>query len=249
MLNQKLSEHNNAAFVANDPVCIPHRFALKQDREIAGFFAAIFAWGKRTTIIAKCNELMQLMDNAPYDFVMHHKEAHLARLEGFCHRTFCFDDLLYFIFFLRKHYSKFDSLEKAFTNWMQPGDDDVTNALTGFRNYFFSYDHLPRTRKHISTPAAGSACKRINMFLRWMVRTDDAGIDFGIWQELQPSQLVCPLDIHVGRVARQLGLLHRPTNDWTAAIELTRSLRELDAKDPVKYDLALFALGVLERYG
>lgn len=249
LLDEKVQLYNNISFIATDPVCMPHRFSKKQDIEIAAFFAAIFAWGNRTTIINKTTELMQLMNNAPYDFVLHAGAKELNRLEGFKHRTFNTTDLLYCMEFFQMHYTQNDSLETAFSQWMQKDDADVENALAGFHHYFFSLPHIPeRTRKHIATPEKNSSCKRLNMFLRWMVRNDKKGVDFGIWKKIKPAQLICPLDVHVARVARNIGLLQRTQNDWQAAKDLTANLRTLDANDPVKYDFALFGLGVMEKY-
>jgi uncharacterized protein (TIGR02757 family) len=188
------------------------------------------------------------MDNAPYDFVMHHRSKDLKKLLQFKHRTFNATDLLYCIEFFKHHYSNSKSLETAFTKWMHKSDADVENALAGFHHYFFSLPHIPeRTRKHIATPQKNSSCKRLNMFLRWMVRNDNNGVDFGIWKIIAPAQLVCPLDVHVARVARHLQLLRQPQNNWAAALELTASLRKLDREDPVKYDFALFGIGVNEK--
>ncbi len=249
LLDEKVQMYNNISFIATDPVCMPHRFSKKQDIEIAAFFAAIFAWGNRTTIINKTTELLRLMNNAPYDFVMHAGANELNQLEGFRHRTFNTTDLLYCMEFFQMHYTQNNSLETAFSQWMQNDDADVENALAGFHHYFFSLPHIPeRTRKHIATPEKNSSCKRLNMFLRWMVRHDTNGVDFGIWKKIKPSQLICPLDVHVARVARNIGLLQRTQNDWQAAKELTANLRTLDANDPVKYDFALFGLGVMEKY-
>jgi uncharacterized protein (TIGR02757 family) len=248
-LDRKVLEYNQPAFIESDPICIPHLFSRHQDIEIAAIFAAIFAWGNRTTIIAKSRVLLQLMDMAPYDFVTHHKPKDLKKLMAFKHRTFNSTDLLYFITFLRHHYLHYHSLSDAFTNWMLPGDADTTNALNGFYNYFFSLEDAPaRTRKHIATPAKNATCKRLNMFLRWMVRRDHSLVDFGIWSSLAPAQLICPIDLHVARVARKFNLLERKQTDWRAALELTARLKEMDPDDPVKYDFALFGLGVLERF-
>lgn len=245
---EKVQEYEQPAFIADDPVCIPHLFTRPQDIEIAGFFAAMFSWGRRTAIIQKSRELMQRMDMQPYEFVLHAGPDDLRRLDGFCYRTFNTDDLYYFLEFLRGHYGRHPSLEQAFTCGMQPGDATTENALTGFQRYFFEGEHLARTRKHISTPARASACKRLNMYLRWMVRSPKHGVDFGLWKGITPAQLVCPLDVHVARVARRFQLLTRSTTDWQAALELTACLRRWDKQDPVKYDFALFALGVIEKY-
>jgi len=246
-LDQKTDLYNRTAFIKDDPVSIPHLFTRRQDIEIAGFFAAIFAWGNRTTIINKSKELLTLMDNAPYDFCLNHSDEELKKLLAFRHRTFNATDLLYFIEFFRMHYRTQASLETAFTQGMTRKDETVEKGLSGFHDYFFSLPDIPaRTRKHIASPARKSSCKRINMYLRWMVRSDERGVDFGIWKNISPAQLVCPLDVHVIRVARQLGILKRAIPDWQAALELTSFLRTLDKTDPVKYDFALFGTGVME---
>jgi uncharacterized protein (TIGR02757 family) len=244
LLDAKVDLYNQPFFISTDPVCIPHLFSRKQDIEIAGFFAAIFAWGNRTTIIKKGKELLGLMDMAPYEFCLGHTDKDLKRLTEFRHRTFNATDLLYFISFFQLHYSRFASLEKAFTMH----GSDIEAMLTGFQHYFFSLEHIPpRTRKHIATPERKSSCKRLNMFLRWMVRKDAAGVDFGIWNSITSDMLICPLDLHAARVARRLGLLKRKQTDWQAALELTANLRKFDPHDPVKYDLALFGMGISER--
>ena len=250
-LDKKVLEFNNPSFIKDDPVCIPHLFSKKQDIEIGGFFAAIFAWGTRKTIINKCKSLLTLMNNTPYDFCINHTDEDLKKLEKFCHRTFNATDLLYFISFLKFHYSKYNSLETAFfknTIKQQPGSV-VEDSLNSFYQYFFSLEDVPvRTRKHIATPQKNSSCKRLNMYLRWMVRNDKKGVDFGIWKKIEPSQLICPIDVHVARVAKHFNLLKRKQVDWQAAVELTDELRKFDSNDPVKYDFALFGLGVLEKY-
>jgi len=244
-LESKVELYNQPSFVKDDPISIPHLFTKQQDIEIAGFFAAIFSWGNRTTIIRKSKELMQLLNNAPHDFCLNHSPKELKRLTRFKHRTFNATDLLYFIEFLKHHYSKHKSLESAFTTH----GTTVEEMLTGFHHYFFSLEHVPaRTKKHIATPERKSSCKRLNMFLRWMVRKDNKGVDFGIWKNISPSKLICPIDLHVARVAKRLNILARKQTDWQAAIELTNYLRTLDSKDPVKYDFALFGLGVMEKY-
>jgi uncharacterized protein (TIGR02757 family) len=244
-LDTKVELYNQPSFIKGDPISIPHQFTKKQDIEIAGFFAAIFSWGNRTTIINKSKELMRLMDNSPYEFCQNHSPKELKRLISFKHRTFGTTDLLYFIEFFKWHYSKHKSLETAFTIH----GTSVEEMLTGFHHYFFSLEHVPvRTKKHIATPERKSSCKRLNMFLRWMVRYDINGVDFGIWKDISPSQLICPIDLHVSRVSKRLGILKRKQTDWQAAIELTEYLRTLDSKDPVKYDFALFALGVMEKF-
>jgi uncharacterized protein (TIGR02757 family) len=244
--DSKVAVYNQVSFIKDDPICIPHLFSSKQDIEIAGFFASIFAWGNRTTIIQKSKELMQLMDNAPHAFCTGHKESDLKKLLAFKHRTFNTTDLLYFISFFKEHYKKYDSLEDAFV--LSP-DKDPAARLHQFHNYFFSFpDAPPRTKKHIATPIKGSTCKRLNMYLRWMVRKDNKGVDFGIWNRIKPSELICPIDLHVARVAKRFQLLDRTKIDWQAGLELTEYLKTLDPKDPVKYDFALFGLGVIEKY-
>lgn len=244
-LNIKVAQFNQPSFIANDPIVIPHGFTKREDIEITGFWASVLAWGQRITIINKCNELFGLMDNAPHDFILNHKESDLKRLLNFKHRTFNTTDTLYFIAFFRDYYTKNKSLEQAFTKGLKEGDTDMRNGLIGFHNLFFDLPDAPeRTRKHIATPARKSACKRLNMYLRWMVRQDDKGVDFGLWKTISPSQLVCPCDVHVDRVGRKLGLITRKQTDWQTAIELTNNLKMLDPLDPVKYDFALFGLGV-----
>jgi uncharacterized protein (TIGR02757 family) len=282
-LDAKTEQYNNPDFIPNDPIVIPHKFSIQQDIEIMGFFASILAWGQRKTIINKCNELIERMDAAPYDF---HKETDLKALIGFKHRTFNDTDLLYFVHFFKFHYQHFESLEDAFLpsrtgndgeaifreefldelpsskselilnsstcylDELQPKGERVETALNHFRRYFFSLPDSPqRTVKHVSAPSQKSTCKRLNMFLRWMVRKDNKGVDFGIWNRVSPSQLICPCDLHVERVARKLGLITRKQVDWLTAIELTQHLRDFDPIDPVKYDFALFGLGIEEKFG
>lgn len=247
LLEEKVTYYNTPAFIADDPIAIPRGFFLKQDVEIMGFLAAIMAWGQRKTIINKCMELIRLMDGAPHDFVKNHQPTDRKRFENFKHRTFLPIDILYFMDFFHWYFNRYDSLEDAFVEGMQVGNSDLEQGLIHFHNKFFSLaDYPERTKKHIATPARKSGCKRLNMFLRWMVRKDSNGVDFGIWQNIQPYQLVCPVDVHVGRVARTLGLLERKQTDWQAALELTNNLKDLDHKDPVKYDFALFGLGKVE---
>ena len=273
LLDQKVKQYNHIEFIEKDPICIPHLFTKQQDIEIAGFFAAIFAWGNRTTIINKSKELLQRMDNAPFTFCTQHQDKDLKKLLGFAHRTFNDTDLLYCIEFFKQHYSKNESLESAFftttnttslTSSLNKKSIESVNkesldsknkveaiekALTDFQEYFFSLEEAPaRTKKHISSPVSGSTCKRLNMFLRWMVRKDKQGVDFGIWKKISPAELIMPIDVHVARVSRGLGIVKRTQTDWQTAIELTDYCRTLDPKDPVKYDFALFSLGVIEKY-
>jgi len=248
-LDLKVEEYNQPGFIENDPIVIPHSFSKKQDIEITGFWASVLAWGQRVTIINKCRTLFEMMDNAPHDFILNHSDQELRPFEKFKHRTFNATDTLYFIEFLKQFYQKHDSLEAAFAARLAPDAQTVETGLKGFHDTFFELPDAPqRTRKHIATPARKSACKRLNMFLRWMARKDDKGVDFGIWHQISPAQLVCPCDLHVDRVARKLGLIQRKQTDWLTALELTASLRELDPEDPVKYDFALFGLGVEEKF-
>lgn len=247
-LDKKTDEFNQPSFIKDDPISIPHLFTKKQDIEIAGFFAAIFSWGNRKAIIQKSQELMKSMDMSPYQFMLQHKQSDLKKFQTFKHRTFQPSDLLYFIHFLRLHYSGNESLESAFLPGINKKDKTVENSLNYFRKYFFSYSHEKRTEKHIAAPEMSSTCKRLNMYLRWMVRKDNKGVDFGIWKNISQSILICPIDLHVARVAKKLELLHRKQIDWQAALELTAYLRTLDSKDPVKYDFALFNLGIIENF-
>lgn len=244
-LDKKVDEYNQPFFIKDDPVSIPHLFSKKQDIEIAAFFASIFAWGNRTTIINKSKELLALMNNAPHEFCLNADSKNLKKLLSFKHRTFNSTDLLYFIEFLKYHYTNNESLESAFTKSLSTSDEIIENGLNGFFDYFFSLEDFPaRTKKHITSPQKKSTCKRLNMFLRWMVRSDNKGVDFGIWKNISPSQLVCPIDVHVARVSKHFNMLQRKQLDWQAALELTAYLRTLDEADPVKYDFALFGTGV-----
>jgi uncharacterized protein (TIGR02757 family) len=250
-LDKKVIQFNNPSFIKDDPVSIPHLFSKKQDIEIAGFFAAIFAWGFRKTIINKSKLLLQLMDNAPYNFCLHHSDKDLKKIQRFYHRTFNDTDLLYFISFFKFHYSQNDSLESAFFNTTTTltKSNVIERSLNYFYEYFFSLEDIPgRTKKHIASPKKNSSCKRLNMYLRWMVRNDNKGVDFGIWRKTTPAQLICPVDLHVARVASRFNLLKRKQVDWLAAVELTEALRKFDKSDPVKYDFALFGLGIIEKY-
>lgn len=248
-LDQKVEQYNQPGFIANDPISIPHRFLKRQDIEISGFFAAILAWGQRKTIINKCLELFQLMDNAPHDFLLNHQESDLTPFLSFKHRTFNDVDTLYFIHFLTWFYKNHESLEEAFLKGQTGHLDSMESILSHFHVFFFSLEDAPnRTKKHIATPAHKAACKRISMYLRWMVRSDDKGVDFGLWKNISPAQLICPCDLHVDRVGRKLGLITRKQTDWLTALELTQKLREFDPLDPVKYDFALFGLGIEEKF-
>ncbi len=238
--------YNSPEFITSDPIIIPHQFKRLQDIEIMGFLVATLAWGQRTTIINKGKELVRLFENAPYDFMLHHSEADLKRLLNFKHRTFNATDLLYFIHFFNKFYASHTSMEEVFI----PGEG-ADNAGPGIEKFFMRFisdpDFPQRTAKHVASPSKKSACKRINMFLRWMVRKDDRGVDFGLWKKIRPDQLVCPCDVHVVKVARHLGLINRKQVDWLAAEELTANLKSFDSKDPVKYDFALFGMGLNQK--
>jgi len=247
-LEEKYREYNRNWFIDSDPVSIPHLFTKKEDIEIAGFLAATIAWGNRKSILTNANRLMQLMDNAPHDFVLNAKAADLKPLNAFVHRTFNGVDTTYFIKALNTIYKKHGGMERAFSAGIQKGDGDVANAISHFRALFFAGSHPERTLKHVSNPIAGSSSKRLCMYLRWMVRSDEFGVDFGLWKGISPAILSCPLDVHSGNVARKLGLLARTQNDWRAVTELTNKLKEYDPADPVKYDFALFGLGVFEKF-
>jgi len=245
-LNEKVALYNNPNFIETDPIQIPHRFSQKEDIEIAGFLTATIAWGNRKMIINNAQKMMALIGNSPYDFVMNYSETDAEKLQHFVHRTFNSTDFNFFLKALQNIYKKHNGLEAVFTkhqteNSMQP-------AISELKSLFFQLEHQSRTQKHISDPNNNSAAKRINMFLRWMIRKDNAGVDFGIWQHISPAKLSCPLDVHSGNVARKLGLLTRNQNDAKALAELDFSLREFDKNDPVKYDFALFGLGVFEGF-
>ncbi len=248
ILDRAVEKYENPDFITEDPISIPHSYTRPQDIEISGLFASILAWGNRTTIIKKCKELMHRMDNAPHEFILYHTEADLKGLLGFKHRTFQDTDLLYFVDFLQRHYKQSESLETAFLPPALPASADrVGKALVHFEGYFTNAEYFPtRTRKHVSTPARASACKRLNMYLRWMVRSPAKGVDFGLWQTLLPADLVCPCDVHVGKVAEKYQLISRPATDWKTALELTQNLQKFDAQDPIKYDFALFGIGRYE---
>lgn len=245
-LDAKVQEYNHPRFIESDPIQIPHRFSKKEDIEISGFLTATIAWGNRKSIINNANRMMDLLDHSPYEFIVNHQEDDLEKLKSFVHRTFNGDDLAQFIKSLKHIYSEHDGLENVFSKYAQK--DSLQNAIHEFKHLFFEIPHLERTTKHVSDPFKNSAAKRINMYLRWMVRHDQNGVDFGIWKSLSPSQLSCPLDVHSGNVARKLKLLKRKQNDGKALMELDKALRKLDANDPVKYDFALFGLGVFEGF-
>lgn len=245
-LDEKVVQYNHPKFLESDPIQVPHRFTNKEDIEISGFLTATIAWGNRKSIINNANYLMDLLDNAPYDFVTNHSETDLDKLNTFVHRTFNGSDLQVFIQSLKNIYLNYNGLENVFFTFQET--NTLQFAISQFKNVFFEIPHEQRTKKHVSDPMKGSAAKRINMFLRWMVRDNSTGVDFGIWKSLKPSQLSCPLDVHSGNVARKLKLLKRKQNDAKALAELDKNLRILDPLDPVKYDFALFGLGVFEKF-
>jgi len=245
-LDVKAEQYNHPDFIELDPIQIPHLYRDKEDIEIAGFLAATIAWGNRVSIIKSAHKMMDLMGNSPYDFVLNHREKHLERIDGFVHRTFSFTDFLYFIYALKYLYKKKDGLEGVFAKHQSA--TSLQAAIHHLKKEFFSLPHPARTLKHLPDPLKGSAAKRINMFLRWMVRNDQAGVDFGLWKTVSPSKLSCPLDVHTGTVARKLGLLKRLQNDARAVHELDLVLRSFNPEDPVKYDFALFGLGASEKF-
>lgn len=244
-LDEKVLKYNNSDFIESDPIQIPHRFSLKEDIEIIGFLAATIAWGNRKMIIKNASKMVELLGNSPYDFVMSHTEDHLDNFDGFVHRTFNADDFSFFIKSLRNIYQKHGGLEAVLS---VKENDNYKLAIHNFKQVFFEIPHLNRTLKHVSDPLKNSASKRINMFLRWMVRDNKTGVDFGIWKTHSSANLHCPLDVHSGNVARKLGILTRKQNDWKALVELDTTLRAFDKNDPVKYDFALFGLGVFEKF-
>ena len=245
-LEDKTARYQEAGFLKSDPIQIPHGFNAREDIEVSGFLTATIAWGNRLSIIRSARKMMDLLDGAPYEFVMYASEQELRRLEGFVHRTFFGTDLRCFILGLRHLYTTYGGMEALFVTYAEP--HNLQGAITEVRRHFFEIPHPSRSEKHFSDPSRGSAAKRINMFLRWMVRPSETGVDFGIWKGLGPHQLSCPLDVHSGKVARALGLLRRKQNDAKAVAELDAALRKLDPRDPVKYDFALFGLGAFERF-
>lgn len=244
LLEEKYYQYNAIDFIANDPILIPHQFTKKEDIEISGFLTATISWGNRKSIIKNATDLMQFMDNAPHEFILNFTPKDLKVLDGFVHRTFNSTDCIFFLKSLQNIYKNKGGLEKAFVSGLNNSDKDVKNAIIGFRKIFLETKHLPRSEKHVSDPSKNSSAKRLCMYLRWMVRKDIKGVDFGLWEQIKPSQLCLPLDVHTGNVGRILGLLQRKQNDWTAVEEITSALRVLDKKDPIKYDFALFGIGV-----
>lgn len=245
-LDEKVLQYNTLDFIESDPVQIPHLFTLKEDIEIAGFLSATIAWGNRKMIIKNAHKMIDIMGNAPYDFVMSHSENDLVKLESFVHRTFNSIDFTTFIKGLQHIYKNHQGLENVFSKHQET--DSLQKSISEFKKLFFEIPHQVRTQKHISDPLNNSAAKRINMYLRWMIRQDNKGVDLGIWKNISPSKLSCPLDVHSGNVARKLGLLSRKQNDGKALLELDQNLRKFDKNDPSKYDFALFGLGVFEGF-
>jgi uncharacterized protein (TIGR02757 family) len=245
-LDEKVELYNHPGFIESDPIQIPHLFSIKEDIEIAGFLSATIAWGNRKVIISNAHKMMSLMGNTPYDFVMSHGQADLQRLENFVHRTFSGHDFATFIRGLQHIYMHHGGPESVFSKYRQA--DSLQHSIHEFRKLFFEIPHSHRTQKHLSDPLNNSAAKRINMFLRWMVRNDNKGVDLGIWKNIPPLLLSCPLDVHSGNTARKLGLLSRKQNDAKALAELDAKLRQFDPADPVKYDFALFGLGIFEGF-
>ena len=245
-LEAKVDQYNTRDFISSDPIQIPHSFTTKEDIEISSLLTATIAWGNRKSIIKNSRRLMDLMDNAPYEFVTSHKHSDVKAFEGFVHRTFNAQDAVQFIKSLKHIYIVYGGMESIFCKYAET--NSLQYAIHKFKSYFFEIEHLKRSEKHISDPLKNSAAKRINMFLRWMVRSNESGVDFGIWNSISPAKLSCPLDVHSGNVARKLGLLKRKQNDAKAVKELDNALRKLDATDPVKYDFALFGLGVFEKF-
>ncbi len=247
LLNQAYDRYNTPDFIREDPISIPHRFSRKEDIEISGFFAALIAWGRRDIIIRSANTLMDLMDQQPYHFVMEAGEEELERLDAFVHRTFKGEDARALVLSLRQLYAHHGGLEQVFSEKIKPSDPHVFHGIVHARAVLSSPTAFPdRTHKHLANPAKGSSAKRINMYLRWMVRDDKRGVDFGLWKSISPSQLLCPLDVHTGKIARRLGLLQRRQNDWKAVLELGEVLSGFCPEDPVKYDFSLFGLGVYD---
>ena len=245
-LDEKVELYNQPAFIESDPISIPHQFTKKQDIEIAGFLAATISWGSRKMILRNANRMMELLDHSPYDFIMNSTDDEIEMIERFVHRTFNSIDLIYFLKALQNIYKQKGGIEAIFS--AHQTSDSLLPAIHKFHNIFFELSHEKRTERHVSDPFKGSAAKKLNMYLRWMIRNDNRGVDFGIWNTIPPSILSCPLDIHSGNVARKLGLLRRKQNYSKAVIELDIYLRSFDKLDPVKYDFALFGLGVFEKF-
>lgn len=247
-LNEKVLTYNAISFIATDPISIPHQFSAKEDIEISGFLTALISWGQRPVILTNANKMMHLMEFAPYDFITSAKAAEFKKMKPFVHRTMNGEDLIVIVKGLQHIYKNEGGMEALFSKLMKKHSNETALAISEFRATLFKGSSTSRAMKHFGDPLKNSASKRMNMFLRWMVRRDKCGVDFGIWKSVKPDYLYCPLDLHSGNVARKLGLLHRPSDDWKAVVELTESLRKMDPVDPIKYDFALFGLGVFEKF-
>jgi len=245
-LDEKTELYLRPNFISEDPISIPHYFNKKEDIEISGFLTSTISWGNRKSIINSSKKMMKLMDNDPHNFIINHSEKDLKKLLKFVHRTFNGYDFIQFITSLRHIYMNYGGLEKVFAENIK--NQSMHNSIHQFKKIFFEIPHTDRTKKHVSDPFKGSASKRINMFLRWMVRKDKKGVDLGIWKSIDQKKLSCPLDVHSGNVARKLGLINRKQNDHKAVLELDSILRTFDKNDPVKYDFALFGIGVFEKF-
>lgn len=245
LLNQKVTQYNALSFIESDPISIPHMYTKKEDIEISGFLTSVISWGRRPAILKSARKLMELMDNSPHDFLINSKEIEFKRFEGFVYRTFNSDDCLFLITAMRNIYRRSESLE-SIANKSYLNGENIIDVISGIRSAILESPHLKRSEKHLANPLSGSAAKRMNMYLRWMIRQDNSGVDFGIWKDIPQSKLMCPLDVHSGNVARKLGLLLRKQNDWKAVEELTSKLRTFNDNDPVIYDYALFGIGVFE---
>ena len=245
-LDEKAEFYQQKEFIQTDPIIIPHEYDNKLDIEISGFLISIISWGNRKSIINSGYKIINLLEYSPYDFIMNHSDQDLKRIKGSIHRTFNSEDLIYFIKSLKNIYTNYNGLEGIISN--KKNGNNLQERISIFKKIFFELDSPERTKKHLPDPLNGSAAKRFNMFLRWMVRSNNKGIDFGIWKSISASQLSCPLDIHTGNTARKLGLLKRNQNDSLAVNELDLKLRKMDKNDPVKYDFALFGLGVNEKF-
>ena len=242
-LDEKAQFYEQNWFIEDDPISVPHQLTQKEDIEICAFLTATIAWGQRKTIINNAQRLLQLMEGTPHSFILNHSASDLKPFQSFVHRTFNGDDLLYFIYALREIYTHHNGLEAVFSKY----PNDMQHSISAFKEVFFSWPHLPRTQKHVSNPLKKSTAKRLNMFLRWMVRSSDNGVDFGLWKKIQPSELMLPLDVHTATVSRKLRLLKRKQNDWNAVEQITKKLRKFDPMDPTKYDFALFGIGAYEK--
>lgn len=249
-LDEKAAEFETRDFIPDDPISIPHLFTDKKDVEIAGFLAATIAWGNRKSILKNAHSMIERMDHSPYDFIMGFEKSDERALEGFVHRTFQYEDVIYFMHTLRKLITEYGSIESVMADhWVKNGKpDSLKDSLINFHSEFFKYDHSARTRKHVANPASGSAAKRLNMYLRWMVRSPKRGVDLGVWQKIPSSVLSIPLDVHTSNVGRKLGLISRKQNDWKTVAEYDKELRSMDSEDPVKYDFALFGLGAIDGF-